>query len=170
MKRIFTIIALILSTFMLSCHKDAKKITLNTDLTVCPATQDCSFYYYDNTTFGSTTPIMLGSQRVFMYRTVSTAVCSMTTSLLFKIDLNASQFDISDSQIAAGEVVYGQSCTCCDFISVKPVGGEIKGERSDPTHWLVNAKVFLSSADKKFTDTLTVNQYFSANTLVTNNL
>ena len=70
--------------------------------------------------------------------------------------MGATQFDLSGSQVVSAQVAFGQSCVCCDFVAVQPTGGEIKGQRTDASHWLVNAKVILSSADKKLTDTLVV--------------
>lgn len=160
MSRKITTVALILCSLMFSCHKE-KKITLSTDLTACPATQECSYFYFENSDLSSTAAITAGNSRIFNYQSISTNECAMTNSLYWAIDLGATQFDIGASELTSNKVVYIQSCPCCDFIAVQPVDGEIKGEKVDATHWLVNFTLKLSSADKKFTSTLAINQYFS---------
>jgi hypothetical protein len=85
----------------------------------------------------------------------------MTNELSFKTSLNSNSFVINSNVIAAGLVTYNQNCVCCNFILLKPIGGEIKGKRTDVNQWLINATVILGDNNNKPIDTLKVNQYFT---------
>jgi hypothetical protein len=54
-------------------------------------------------------------------------------------------------------------CPCCDYASIlQPIGGEIKGKKTDSNHWLINATIiFGNSINGTPADTLVVNQYFT---------
>jgi len=45
--------------------------------------------------------------------------------------------------------------------ATKPIGGEIKGKKTDADHWLINATVILGDINNKPVDTLSVNQIFT---------
>ena len=148
---------------LLSCKKsNSPNITLSTNLTDCPANSTCSYLYYDNADFVNAAPPVPGSFRVFSYQSVNQNVCGATSQFLFKTPLNATGFDITSNQIAAGGVFASYLvCPCCDYaVAFKPIGGEIKGKRTDATHWLVNASIVFGTSVTAPADTLVVNQYF----------
>jgi hypothetical protein len=151
----------ILFVILLGCQKGSNpKITLNGALTNCPT---CTFNYYDNADIANGAPVP-GNYRVFWYGSITPATCGPTSQFYFKTPLNENtDFDIASSQIAAGEVVaYSFQCPCCYIENVaKPIGGEIKGQRADATHWLINATIILGVSINQTTDTLVVNQYFT---------
>lgn len=104
---------------------------------------------------------------MFWYKTVNANICGATTSFFFKTNMGDTQFDITSSQIAAGDVFANDFiCPCCDYaILFKPIGGEIKGQRTDATHWLINASIIFGTAPSTPVDTVVVNQYFTRQTL-----
>ena len=149
-----------------SCKKD-KKVSLTGTLTSCPANSECSYAYYDNADFNLTNQPIKGTSRVFWYKSIDSSLCHATSELYFKTSLGNNDFDIGANQIAAGQVVaYGFICACCEVVyNTKPIGGEIKGERKDASHWLVNAKIIFGNAVNTPIDTLTINQIFSVEKL-----
>jgi hypothetical protein len=165
MKQGVTIFVLLL--VLLSCKKNSSpNITLSTNLTNCPANSNCTYNYYDDADFGNAMPPVHGSFRVFSYQSGTLDGCGAISQFLFKTALNAVEFDINSNQIAAGQIVVGDqnSCPCCATaiaIFVKPIGGEIKGKRTDATHWLVNASIIFGSTITSPIDTIVVNQYFT---------
>ncbi|MDB5008924.1 MAG: hypothetical protein JWP45_3317, partial [Mucilaginibacter sp.] len=107
-----------------------------------------------------------GNYRVFVYKSVNANSCDEIALLYFKTSISNDNFDINASEIANGQAVtYGSSCTCCEMIAVKPIGGEIKGKRTDANHWLINATIILGGSENKPVFTLTVNQYFTVKSL-----
>jgi hypothetical protein len=152
---------LILCVIVFSCKKD-KNIVLNGTLTGCPINTTCSYNYYDNADFNTYSQLVSGHYRAFIYKSVNNNLCDATDVIFFKSSLNSNEFDITPNQIAAGQVDYYFSCACCDVLAnIKPIGGEIKGKRTDATHWLINATVILGTAADKPLDTLKVNQDFT---------
>jgi len=150
---------------LFSCRKDNNpNVILNGALTDCAANSTCTYSYYDNADFTNWNQPVHGNYRVFWYKSVNNNLCDATSELYFKISLSAESFDITANQIAAGQVVaYNLECPCCDYAFLpQPIGGEIKGKRSDANHWLINASVIFGTAVNKPIDTLVVNQYFSA--------
>ncbi|MDF2430659.1 MAG: hypothetical protein JWP44_290 [Mucilaginibacter sp.] len=160
---------LILSAVLLSCGKDHNNsnIVVTGILTDCPANTTCTYNYSDNADY-TTSPLQTahGNYRVFVYKSVNANSCDEIALLYFKTSLSNNNFDINASEIASGQTVtYGSSCTCCEMIAVKPIGGEIKGKRTDASHWLINATIILGGSDNKPVFTLTVNQYFTVKSL-----
>jgi hypothetical protein len=155
---------LILSFILFSCKKGSNPpVTLTGTLTTCAANSTCTYYYYDNADFQDWRQPVAGHSRVFWYKSVNTNLCDAATEIYFKTSLSNNDFDINANQIASGQVSgYVFSCACCDVLAnVKPVGGEIKGKRTDATHWLINASVIIGTSATAPLDTIVVNQYFT---------
>jgi hypothetical protein len=149
---------------LLGCKKSSTpNITLSTNLTDCAANSTCTYTYYDNADFVNATPPVHGNFRVFSYQSVNQNVCGATSRFFFKTQLSDNEFDITSSQIAAGDVFANNFvCPCCDYdVLFKPIGGEIKGKRTDATHWLVNASIVFGTSPTSPADTVVVNQYFT---------
>ncbi|BAU55447.1 hypothetical protein [Mucilaginibacter gotjawali] len=161
MKTLSTV--LILSFILFSCKKGSNpQVTLNGTLTTCPTNSTCTYNYYNNADFKDWSKPVSGNSRVFWYKSVNNTICDAATEIYFKTALSNNDFDITSNQIAAGQVSgYVFSCACCDVLAnVKPIGGEIKGKRTDATHWLINASVIIGTASNAPLDTIIVNQYF----------
>jgi hypothetical protein len=155
---------LILFVILLSCKKSNNlNLVLNGTLTDCAANSTCTYNYYDNADFINGNQPLPGNYRVFWYKSVNTNVCDATTGIYFKTSLSDNDFEINSNQIAAGQIVaYDQVCPCCDYaVAFKPIGGEIKGKRTDANHWLINATIVFGVYAGTPIDTLTVNQYFT---------
>jgi len=158
---------LLLLVTLFSCKKDKNNtITLNGKLTDCAANNTCTYKYYDNANFTSAGQVQVvpGSFRVFAYQSINSNVCSATREFYFKTSLSNSNIEISSNQIAAGQVqAYDLICPCCNsFILARPIGGEIKGQKTDANHWLINATIIFGTSFNQPTDTMTVNQYFTS--------
>jgi len=153
-----------LCVIVLGCTKKSNiNVVLSTNLTNCPANYTCAYSYFDNADFKNWYQPVHGNYRVFWYKSVDSALCSATSTFYFKTPMSQGDFDITANQIASGQV-FAQNfeCPCCDFASItKPIGGEIKGKKTDATHWLVNATIVFGTSFDKPIDTLVVNQYFS---------
>jgi len=148
----------------IGCTKKGNtNVVLNGKLTDCPANSTCTYNYYDNADFNNWSKPVHGNSRVFWYKSVNNTLCDAANEIYFKTPLSDGDFDITSSQIASGQVSgYGFSCACCDVLAnVKPLGGEIKGKRSDATHWLINASVIIGTDSHGPIDTIVVNQYFT---------
>ena len=159
---------IILCVIMFSCRKSSKpEITLTGTLSDCPANSTCTYNYFDNADFTNGNQPVAGSSCVFWYKTVNANMCGATTEFLFKTNMSDIEFDITSSQIAAGDVFANNFvCPCCDYdIAFKPIGGEIKGRRTDATHWLINASIIFGTSISAPIDTVVVNQYFTRQTL-----
>jgi hypothetical protein len=157
-------IVFILFIALLGCQKgDNPNITLNGALTNCSSNSTCTYNYYDNANFANGLPAQ-GNYRAFWYNSISATVRGATSQFYFKTPMGVNDFDISSSQIAASQVVaYNFACPCC-YIGNNaeiPIGGEIKGKRTDADHWLINATIILGVSVNHAVDTLIVNQYFS---------
>jgi hypothetical protein len=107
---------------------------------------------------------------VFSYQSVNPNVCGATSQFFCKTDLTATEFDITSNQIAGGQIFANYfSCPCCEYaVLFKPIGGEIKGKRTDATHWLVNATIIFGTTPTVPVDTLVVNQYFTVQPIPSN--
>ena len=142
--------------------KNNTNVVLSTDLTACPANSNCTYNYYDNANFTNGNQPVAGNSRVFWYKTMNANICDATTEFFFKTSMSDTEFDITSSQIASGEVFANDFiCPCCDYdLLLKPVGGDIKGKRTDATHWLINASIIFSTSISAPADTVVVNQYF----------
>ena len=156
----------ILFVILIGCRKDkSSNVILDGALTDCPANFTCSYSYYDNADFTNIKLPVQGNYRVFWYYSVNTSVCGTMTQFYFKTLSGSNSFDISSSQIAEGQIVAQESvCLCCGraILDSKPIGGEIKGRRTDAIHWLINASIIFGSVlDNRPVDTLVVNQYFT---------
>jgi hypothetical protein len=156
----------LLCVTLFSCSKDNNPITLNGTLTNCPANATCTYNYYEAADFAGSNQLVRGNYRVFAYNSFEQNACGPNTLLYFKISLSNNYFDISSSQIAKGQVTsYIQDCPCCEYfapvIYAKPIGGEIRGKKTDSNHWLINASVILGSSINNPIDTVVVNQYFT---------
>jgi hypothetical protein len=159
---------LILFAILLGCKKSNNlNLVLNGALTDCPVNYTCSYNYFDNADFTNGNQPVPGNYRVFWYKSVNTNVCDATSEFYFKTSLSNNEFEISSNQIALGQIVaYDLVCPCCDYATVsKPIGGEIKGKRTDASHWLINATIVFGGSVGNPIDTLTVNQYFAIQTL-----
>ena len=154
----------LLCVILFSCKKDNNpNVVLNGTLTDCPANSICTYNYFDNADISASSQPVNGNYRVFWYKSISNNTCGPTGRFYFKAPLNNNNFDINSAQIASGQVVaYDIICPCCysDFVT-KPIGGEIKGKRTDATHWLLNVSIVFGISNGNPTDTLVVNQYFS---------
>jgi|SRR6185437_35384 len=159
-------ILFILFALLFGCRKD-KIVVLNDNLTNCPANSACTYTYFDNADFKDWSKPVPGRYRVFWYKSTNKNLCDITTELYFKTSLSNDNFDITSAQIAGGKILGNNlECICCDYsILAKPIGGEIKGTRSDGTHWLINASIIFGTSATHPTDTLVVNQYFSSERL-----
>lgn len=149
---------------LLGCRKDnTPKVTLSTTLTNCPANSTCTYSYYNNADFANAGTVIHGNYRVFSYQSVNASVCGATSQFYFKTALSDDDFDITSNQIASGDVFANDfTCPCCEIdVLFKPIGGEIKGKRTDDTHWLVNASIVFGTSAMNPVDTVVVNQYFT---------
>jgi hypothetical protein len=152
------------SIILLRCHKDAP-IVVDGTLTTCPVNSTCTYNYYDSADFGGNQPKQ-GNYRVFWYKSTNKNLCDATSDLYFKMSLSSNNFVIDTRQIAGGQMVgYNFSCMCCDYVPLKPIGGEIKGKKVDANHWVINATVILANSQNKPLDTIKVNQYFTLTSL-----
>ena len=156
----------ILFLVLLGCRKyTGPNVILNGALTDCPANFSCNYFYYDNADFTNIKLPVQGNYRVFWYASQKAVSCGTMIQFYFKIPLTVSSFEISSNQIVAGQIVaQDDDCPCCGraVLATEPIGGEIKGKRTDATHWLINASiVFGSTYNKAPVDTLVVNQYFT---------
>jgi hypothetical protein len=139
-------------------------VVLNGVLTNCATYSTCSYNYFDDADFANWNKPVHGSYRVFWYSSVSTNICGPTSELYFKTSVGDGDFDITANQIAAGQILARDySCPCCydALAAYQPIGGEIKGKKTDATHWLVNASIIFGTSTGHSVDTLVVNQYFS---------
>jgi hypothetical protein len=155
---------IVLFVALLGCKKTANvNVGLTGALTDCAANSTCTYNYYDNANFTNWNQPVSGNYRVFWYKSVNSNLCDETSQFYFKTSMNNDDFDISSNQIVAGQVMaYDMACPCCDVaFATKPIGGEIKGKRTDATHWLVNATIIFGTTSGAPIDTLTVNQYFT---------
>jgi len=149
-----------------SCHKDTS-LRLDTNLTNCPASRTCTYQYYQQADF-ITNKLQHGNFRIFEYKSTNSG-CGPNSEFYLKTTLSASNFIITSSQIAAGQVVTASvnNCPCCEYTSftipafAKPVAGEIKGQRIDAAHWLINARILFGASSSAPTDLIKVNQYFT---------
>jgi hypothetical protein len=164
--------AIIFALFVVlfSCRKDTgPNVVLDGTLTDCPANFTCNYNYFDNADFTTIKLPVQGNYRVFWYDSQNTVSCGTLIQFYFKIPLSSSSFEFSSNQIVAGEVVaQDEVCLCCGraTIGTEPISGEIKGKRTDATHWLINATiVFGTTFNKVPVDTLVVNQYFTSQKL-----
>jgi hypothetical protein len=152
---------LFLFLVLLGCRKDTgPNVILNGALTDCPTNFSCNYFYYDNADFTNIKLPVQGNYRVFWYASQNTVTCGAMIQFYFKIPLTMSSFEISSNQIVAQD----DDCPCCGraVLATEPIKGEIKGKRTDATHWLINASiVFGSTYNKAPVDTLVVNQYFT---------
>lgn len=156
----------ILFIILFGCRKEKNpNVTLDGAITACPANYTCTYNYYDNADFTTIKLPVQGNYRVFWYNSVNASACGKITQFYFKTSLSSNSFDIDSSQIVEGQIVAQEvDCLCCGraTLDTKPIGGEIKGRRTDATHWLVNASIiFESTFNDKPVDTLAVNQYFT---------
>ncbi len=152
---------LILCFIIWGCRKNGgPQVNLNGPLTVCNANYTCFYNYYDRAhVTGSYPQLQAGSSRVFVYKSVDSSVCDLTVQLSFETSLSDNTFVIDPSRLPAG--AFSTSCICCDFAYFPTtLSGEIKGKRTDNTHWLINATIITSDTNHKPLDTLLVNQYF----------
>jgi hypothetical protein len=157
-------IILILFAILLGCKKDNNlNLVLNSNLTDCAANSTCTYDYYDNANFANWSQPVSGDNRVFWYKSVNNNLCDATTEIYFKTSLSNDEFEITSNQIAAGQIAgYNVSCACCDYqFFPGPVGGDIKGKRSDASHWLINATIILGNSANDPRDTVVINQYFT---------
>jgi hypothetical protein len=155
-------IVLFLGVILFGCRKSGdNNISLSGTLTNCPANTVCTYNYFDHADISATNQLVAGSDRVFWYKSVNNNLCNITNEFNFRTSLKSNSFVINSNGIATGLVTYNQSCTCCSFILLKPIGGEIKGKRTDVDQWLINATVILGDNNNKPFDTLKVNQYFT---------
>jgi hypothetical protein len=143
--------------------KNNTNVVLSTNLTSCAANSTCTYNYYDNADFTNGNQPVAGNSRVFWYKSVNANICGATTEFFFKTNMGDTEFDITSSQIASGEVFANDFvCPCCENATLlKPVGGEIKGKRIDGTRWLINASIIFGTSISAPADTMVVNQYFS---------
>jgi len=155
-----------LTVILLSCRKDPA-VVLDGALTDCPAKHTCRYNYYEGANFNGN-QVIRGGSRVFSYTSVDSLICDATSQFNVKIALNANSFDITSSQIAAGQGVsaFDFICPCCDYaLTSKPVGGEIKGRRVNSSTWLLNARIIFGISTSHPTDSIKVNQYFTLSKL-----
>lgn len=158
------LLIVVLLVTLLACKKGTNvNVVLTGALTDCPANSTCTYNYYDNANFTNGNQPVPGNYRVFWYKSVNSNLCNATSEFYFKTPLNSNEFDISSNQIVSGQVVaFDLICPCCDYAVIsKPIGGEIKGKRTDSSHWLINATIIFGISNGTPTDTLTVNQYFT---------
>jgi hypothetical protein len=154
----------ILLAILLSCKKSSNSnVVLSTQLTDCPANSTCTYSYYENADFVNANAPVPGNYRLFSYQTGDGNSCGPNSKFYFKIPTGDADFDISSNQIVAGKVfAYFFDCPCCDLgMFDTAIGGEIKGKRTDATHWLVNATIVFGTSATAPVDTLIVNQYFT---------
>jgi hypothetical protein len=152
---------------LFSCSKDNNpNVLLNGTLTNCPVNATCTYNYYEGADFTSSNQLVRGNYRVFTYNSLEQNGCGPNTLLYFKTSLSNNYFDIGSSQIAKGQVTaYIDNCPCCEYFAQvaypKPIGGEIKGKKTDSNNWLINtAIIFGNSNNTTPIDTLIVNQYY----------
>ncbi|MDB5091077.1 MAG: hypothetical protein JWR09_5071 [Mucilaginibacter sp.] len=160
-------IILFLCVILFSCRKNKdNNILISGILTDCPTNTVCTYSYSENADISGTGQLVPGGDRVFWYKNTNNTPgsCDISSQLNFKTSLSNNSFVINASQIVAGQATYGQSCICCNLIGLKPIGGGIKGKKTDATHWLINAMVILGDQNNKPFDTLKVNQYFTLKT------
>jgi hypothetical protein len=152
---------IVLLVILFGCNKDNMNVTVDGALTDCAKNFTCTYNFYENASIGNDIAIVHGSNRVFMFLAIDSNLCDYTDRLFFKTTTSDNDFDITSSQIAAGGATYIESCPCCN-IAFEPhaIGGEIKGKKTDVTHWLLNAKIILGDPSNRPIDTVVVNQYF----------
>jgi len=155
-------LVLVLFVVLLGCGKGSDvNVVLNGALSNCPANFTCTYNYYDHASVQSNT-LTPGASREFSYTAVDSTICNYTRQLYFDYALSNDDFDIKASQIAAGQAIYYETCPCCNLIfNPKAIGGEIKGKRTDGSHWLINATIVIGDNNNKPVDTLIVNQTFT---------
>jgi len=158
------VIISVLCILSLGCTKKSNvNVVLNGPLTDCTANSTCTYSYFDNADFQDWNQPAHGNYRVFWYKSINANVCGAVSEFYFKTPLTDGDFDITSGQIAAGQIIANNfACPCC-YIDVlfKPIGGEIKGKRTDATHYLVNASIIFGTSANTPVDTLVVNQYFT---------
>ncbi len=77
------------------------------------------------------------------------------------------KFLLTDADIQAGKVKYLFSCPSCDYISLIPIAGTVKGTKvaevnSSAEKWLLDAHIVLAAENsKKPVDTIHIKQYFN---------
>jgi len=148
---------------LLGCKKNNNlNLVLNGPITDCPANSTCTYSYYDDANFVNWVTPVSGNNRVFWYKSVNSSICDATTQVYFKTSLSNDDFEITSSQIAAGQLAgYSQNCICCNELPTKPIGGDIKGKKTDANHWLINASIILGNSDNHPVDTVVINQTFT---------
>jgi len=161
-------IIFILFGALLGCSKgNNMNVELNGPLTDCPSNSNCAYNYYDSADLTNETQLTAGKFRVFKYQSVNRNSCGATSQFYLKTSLSDNYFTIGPSQIAGGSIVaYDFTCPCCDlFVLAKPIGGEIKGRKTDAGRWLINASIVFGPSANTPMDTLIVNQYFTSEKL-----
>ena len=153
------ITTLIFCCLLLACSKKAN-LTFSETLTGCPANAVCTYNYTENTNSYNQNQLINGNYKVFTYNKIDTN--NINIQLFFKTSLSNNEFVINSAQIAAGNVAfYNVICISCNVLPTRPVGGEIKGKKTDPTHWLINASVVLGNSFNKHLDTVKIIQYYT---------
>jgi hypothetical protein len=151
----------ILIVILFGCSKDG--LVMNGTITNCPNNSTCSYQYYENADYTNVYKLTSGQNRVFVYKSVDSAMCNALTSMYFKADMGSSSFEITAKQIILAQVASASLiCSCCNSVGyINPIGGDIRGAKKNSTAWLINAEIIEGDANGKPIDTVVVNQYFT---------
>jgi len=150
----------ILIVLLFGCSKDG--LVMNGTITGCPINSTCSYQYYENADYTNLYTLKSGQNRVFVYKSVDSAICNALTSMYFKADMGSNSFEINAKQITLAQVASASLvCACCNTVPFNPIGGDIRGTKKNSTAWLINAEIIEGDANGKPVDTVVVNQYFT---------
>jgi hypothetical protein len=147
------------------CNKDnSVNIALNGTLTTRPDNSVCSCSYFDNADFDfihGGQPVR-GNYRVFFFQSSNNNICGPTIRFYLKTSLSDTYFAINSTQLMRGQAATAYHninlCSASAFFP-EPIGGQIKGKRTDANHWLINATIVFGYNNNPV-DTLVVRQYF----------
>jgi hypothetical protein len=154
----------ILIVILFGCSKDG--LVMNGTITDCPINSTCSYLYHENADYTNVYALTTGQNRVFVYKSIDSAMCNAVTTMYFKADMSSNSFEITAKQITLAQVASANLvCTCCDIAPfINPIGGDIRGTKKNGTTWLINAEIIEGDANSKPIDTVVVNQYFTLST------
>ncbi len=152
--------------FSLSCSKKNESVEIDEqNLTACEGQIPCKYVVTEKADIGNNPfEVKTGSYRLFSLQVDN---ATFQTRLYIKAPMGTQQFTLNDKDIKNGKAQYYMSCTSCDYVAYKVVGGYAKGKNlnlaqpSNQSKWLIEAKIELEAiADSKVKQTLFVKQYF----------
>ncbi|RVU00917.1 hypothetical protein EOD41_09790 [Mucilaginibacter limnophilus] len=158
--------------FISACKKDKKKEPAidEKNLTTCPAGANCEYLFTEYADVSNNGALKAGGYRLFWNTAERPGI---KNQIFIKAPVNKQSFELSANDIQQGKVLTITSCSVCNTIPFKPVGGWVKGKNTTPNvaadkaKWLVEATIYQEAEnDASIKDTITLKQYFNANFVI----